>query len=210
MTLIDISMPLTGSIPVWPESAGVARRLFKSIEDGDPVNASHLELDVHCGTHLDAPLHFLESGLAIDQVPLGKLTGPAWIVDCGDSPVVRRKQLEQSGIPASTRRLLLKTTNSALAINRGAEFSENYCALAPDAADWVVEMGIELIGIDYLSIQCFHDPPDVHLKLLEAEVAILEGLLMGAAPEGPCELICLPLLIPGAEAAPARAVIRVP
>jgi len=208
--VIDISMPLEEGLPVWPGSPGMSCKPIMRIADGDPVNSSCLEMDVHCGTHIDAPLHFFRTGPAVDEIPLSNLNGAAWVADCGDSAEVDRNLLEKSGIPEDTLRLLLKTRNSVMSINREAGFSENYCALTPDAADWVTERGLKLVGIDYLSIQRFQDPPDVHLKLLSAEVTILEGLVMASAPEGPCELVCLPILIPGAEAAPARAMIRVP
>ena len=197
-------------MPVWPDSPGVGIERFLSIESGGPANASLLSMDVHCGTHIDAPLHFIDGAASVESIPLDRLVGDAFVLATGASDAIDAQLLEAADIPASTTRLLLKTANSDRTDLEDGPFDADYCGLTPDGAEWVVERGIRLIGIDYMSIQRFDDPPDAHTTLLGAGVVILEGLRLVAAPPGPCELICMPLLIEGAEAAPARAAIRIP
>jgi arylformamidase len=210
MRTIDISMTLNEGMPVWPGSPGVKAERFLNLDQGDQVNATLLALDVHCGTHVDAPLHFLAAGADSNQILPERLIGEAFVLDTGEATAVSAEVLAQAGIPAGTTRLLLKTSNSSRSELLDGPFRSDYCALDPSAADWLVANGIDLVGIDYLSIQLFDDPPDVHTTLLGAGVVILEGLRLQHAPEGACELICLSLLVDGSEAAPARAVIRTP
>ena len=207
--LIDISMPLRPGMPAWPGSPGVRYSNLKSITAGDDVNATDAALDVHSGTHVDAPLHFIGSGAAVETIEPARTVGAAHVVDTGDADPIDSRTLESSGVPAGTTRLLLKTVNSRRDPAAPPGFDPDYCALSPDGAEWIVDRGIELVGIDALSIQKFNDPPDAHLTLLRAGVVILEGLTLAEAPVGECELICLPLRMAGIEAAPARAVLRV-
>lgn len=178
-----------------------------AIAKGDDANATQLVVDVHCGTHVDAPRHFLEDGATMDEVAIETFIGPALVVDTGAAPYVDAALLEGLGIPEGTERLLLRTRNST---DRAmyAEFCETYVGITLDAAEWLVARRCRLIGVDYLSVQRFHDPGDTHVTLLSAGVVILEGLDLIDAPAGPCELICLPMRVERIEASPARALIR--
>lgn len=210
MRTIDISTPLRQGMPAWPDSPGVGTERFLSIANGAPANASLLSMDVHCGTHIDAPLHFIEGASSVESIGLDRLVGGAFVLETGTSKAIDSGVLEAAQLPESVTRLLLKTSNSGRADLADGPFSPDYCAVTPDGAEWLVDRGVDLIGIDYMSIQRFEDPPDAHTTLLGAGVVILEGLRLADAPPGPCELICMPLLIQGAEASPARAAIRIP
>jgi arylformamidase len=204
---IDISMPLVDGIAVWPGSPGLDRRSFKAMGEGDPVNATELRMDVHVGTHFDAPLHTLADGGDVGSVPLERLNGPVHVADV---PGVRRigaEALDAAAVPAGTTRLLLRTLNSAEPELWQGPFDEDYAALTVEGASWIVDHGIELVGIDYLSIQRYEDPIDTHLVLLSAAVVILEGLVLRDVAPGAYRLACLPLALPEAEAAPARAIL---
>lgn len=203
--VLDISMPLDGRTPTWPGSPGYALSTHLSLSEGDIANASAIEMDVHCGTHVDAPRHFVEDGRTLDQLGLGPFVGPAWIADAVGHPVIDASLLNALDIPRDTTRLLLRTDNSLN--RREAPFYEDYVGVAPDGAQWIVDRGIELVGIDYLSVQLFHDPPNTHQILLCAGTVILEGLALTDARPGPWRLVCLPMRLVGAEAAPARAVL---
>lgn len=205
--MIDISVPLNGTTPIWPGSPGFSARSHSSMADGDVANATLISLDAHCGTHVDAPNHFVATGQTIDEIGLDALVGDAFVADVCGSHVIDAGCLQDLDIPSATQRLLLRTDNSNRALLQQAPFQPDYVALAPDAARWIVRRGICLIGIDYLSIQRYHDPPDVHQILLEAGVIILEGLDLGAVQPGSWTLVCLPLRVTGLEAAPARAVL---
>jgi len=207
--MLDISIPLDGSTPTWPGSPGFDTGELLSMEKGDPANVSSLTLDVHTGTHVDAPRHFLPHGSTVESLDLGAMVGPVFIVDSGAALAVNADILERASVPEGTTRLLLRTLNSTERDRRPAPFREDFVALTADGAQWVVDRGIRLVGIDYLSIQRFTDPADTHEILLEAGVVILEGLdLVNADPAETYELICLPVLLAGAEAAPARALLR--
>lgn len=205
--MIDVSVGLDATLPVWPGSTGVTLSQVRAMARGDVDNASHLACDVHAGTHVDAPSHFVSGAATVDEIELETLVGPAWIADCRRAESLSADVLRAAAIPSGTRRLLLRTTNSGLWRN-GPRFIPDYAALTADAASWIVEQGIRLVGIDYLSIQRFADPPDVHVRLLAAGVVVVEGLDLSAARPGGWELLCLPLKLIGAEAAPARVVLR--
>lgn len=205
--LLDVTVGLGPGLPMWPGSTGLAVRKVRDLTRGDAFNASHLECDVHLGTHVDAPSHFLADGATVGELELGVLLGPAWVARFEGRESLDADVLRAAGIPRGTRRLLLQTGNSELW--RGASgFVSDYVALTPDAARWLVGRGIELVGIDYLSIQRFADPPDVHTILLGAGVVVVEGLDLSGVRPGAWELICLPLKLLGAEAAPARVLLR--
>lgn len=203
---IDISVRLSAATPTWPDSTGYSLSAVQSIAGGDPVNVSHLACDVHTGTHIDAPAHFLVDGATIDQLRLETLIGPAVVIHHAACRHVSAADLEQAGIPSGTKRLLIKTGNSALWGEPA--FRDDYVALTADAADWIVRNGIALVGIDYLSIEPFGEQHGTHHILMRAGVIVLEGLDLHAVTPGGYELICLPLSLTGAEGAPVRAVLR--
>lgn len=205
---IDISVRLSTAMPVWPDSTGYSLASVQSIAGGDPVSVSHLACDVHSGTHIDAPAHFLVDGATIDQLQLAALIGPAVVIHHVACRHVSAADLERACIPSGTKRLLIKTSNSALW--EKPAFRNDYLALTADAADWIVQNGISLVGIDYLSIEPFGERLGTHRILLEAGVIVLEGLDLHAVTPGVYELICLPLNLAGAEGAPVRAVLRWP
>lgn len=205
--LIDISMPLNACTPTWPGSPGFSSRSHLSLTAGDVANATLLRLDAHCGTHVDAPRHFVPTGATIDEVGLTALIGSASVADVSGSRAIDAATLDACQIPDGTERLLLRTDNASRAGMHDGSFHEDYVALTPDAARWVVRRGIRLVGIDYLSIQRYEDPPDVHEILLGAGVLILEGIDLRPVTPGRWTLICLPLHVTGIEAAPARAVL---
>ena len=208
MSYVDISVGLHPDIPRWPGTPGFSLEWFKRIEDGDGCSNSRLCSDVHVGTHVDAPLHFIQGGRSVDQLALDVLIGPAWVAHLPEAKAVAASDLDELALPPATKRLLLRTRNSGLWAAGVTEFRKDYVALTADAARWVVDQGIHLIGVDYLSVQRYQDGPAVHQILLGAEVVIIEGLNLAGVESGEYELICLPVKIVGAEGAPARAILR--
>jgi arylformamidase len=204
--IIDISVRLHPQIPVWPDSAGFHTMSTMALDKGDTANVTRLDCDVHVGTHIDAPRHFLKNGKTVDELSLDILIGPAVVVFLPRTRLITAAVLEKLPIPPHTRRLLLHTRNSRMWAE--PQFNSDYTALAPDAAQWIVDRHIGLVGIDYLSVEQFGTPPDAHTILLAADIVILEGLNLTDAAAGTYELICLPLRLAGAEGAPARAILR--
>ncbi|MEJ7787257.1 MAG: cyclase family protein [Solirubrobacteraceae bacterium] len=205
--LIDISTPVDDRLPVWPGSPGASFSSLLRIVDGDDANATRMDADLHTGTHVDAPLHFVRDGSTLEQMGLQPFVGSAYVADVGDASRVGPDELDAVGLPTGTTRLLLRTSNTRKGLLRTPTFASDAVALTADGAQWVVDHGLLLIGIDYLSIQSVHDGPATHQILLRAGVVILEGLALEAAPLGPSDLVCLPVRLAGTEAAPARAVL---
>lgn len=207
-TLIDISVPITEELAVWPGAPKTEIGFRRSMKRGDKSNNSNLFMNCHTGTHVDAPLHFLAKGTSVEQMPLGSMVGEAFVIDLSSHPEIETTDLEKLWPHHPVRRILLKTRNSALWKTRSHEFVTDYCALSQKAAEWFLEKRVALIGIDYLSIQKFGDSPIVHELLLKAGVVVLEGIDLSNVEQGFYELFCLPLNLVGAEGAPARAILR--
>lgn len=204
----DISVTLHNAMPVWPESPGFTLLPTREIAQGDICNNSMIRSDLHVGTHIDAPRHFLADGRSVEKIPLDILTGRAVVTCLDEEYEISAQTLESKGIPSDIERLLIRTRNSALWESGEMTFHPDYVALTADAAAWIVDKGIKLVGIDYLSIQRFQDPPDTHRILLEADTVVVEGLNLHNIESGPYELICLPLKIKDGDGAPARAILR--
>lgn len=204
MRILDISVPLRAGMLHWPDSTGCTLEKILDQDSGDDVTSSTIEMDLHCGTHLDAPLHFIRAGAPVDETDLRSCIGPAFVADMRGIREIDASHLE-ARVPVGVSRLLLKTDNSAL----WAEplFVETFAALTAEGARWVVDRGMCLVGNDYLSIQLFNGDPRTHLVLMEARVVILEGIDLSGVDSGMYDLVCLPVHIAGAEAAPARAVL---
>ena len=165
-------------------------------------------MDVHVGTHIDAPWHFIPGGKTVEELDLNKLVGNAYVVGFPGVTEISREMLEKTHIPDDISRLLLKTDNSKQWTEGNRKFKPDFVAITPDAAEWLVENDFVLVGIDYLSIQKFGDTSLTHEALLEAEIIIVEGLNLAHVDEGTYELYCLPLKLADADGAPARALLR--
>lgn len=210
--IYDVTLPISAGLPVWPGDVEPQIVGQASIPGGDSYNLTYLRLSSHTGTHLDAPLHMYAGAPAIADLPLDRLIGECWVSRLPDR--VRRigaAELQAAGVPSGTRRLLLRTANSTLWDHPHWEFRSDYAALLPEGAEWVVDRGMDLVGIDYLSVDLFEaDKLPSHRLLLGAGVLALEGLDLRLIPEGCYGLICLPLRLMGAEGAPARVVLTSP
>ena len=206
--VIDISLQVRPGMPTWPDSVGIRLTRTLRLEAGDEANVSRLDCDVHVGTHVDAPWHFLPDGAPVEGLSLDALVGPCVVAHVPEATAITADVLDGLGLPPGTERLLFRTRNSMLWARDVAEFVREYVALTPDAASWVVARGIRLVGVDYLSVERYQDIPRAHRVLLGAGVAVVEGLNLADVVPGDYELLCLPLRLAGAEAAPARAVLR--
>jgi arylformamidase len=203
---IDVSVPVRTGMIVYDGDPVVRIERVMDVAAGDLANLSRMELGTHTGTHVDAPLHFIDGAAGADRLPLDALVGPAVVVDArGASGDIDAAALAALEVPA-TERLLLRTRNGDLWERDG--FTSDYVGVAEDAAHELVAMGVRLVGIDYLSIAPSGDPAPTHRVLLEAGVVVVEGLDLRSAPAGRYDLICLPLRLEGADGAPARALLR--
>ena len=206
----DISVSLDENLPTWPGSPGVLIKLRMAIAQGDDANVTQLSIDVHSGTHVDAPRHFIDHGATVEEIGLDPFVGPAVVLDTGSAKEITASVLDAAGMPDETERLLLRTANSSRSDMYQTPFDEDYAALTLDGAEWLATKRLRLVGIDYLSIQRFSESPDVHRALLDAGIPILEGLRLAEVTPGAYELICLPMRLANVEGAPARAILLPP
>ena len=204
--IYDISVPIHSGGLVYPGNPEVEITLQQAVAKGAGANVSSIRFGSHTGTHADAARHFFDDGQSVDRIPLERLIGPALLLSFPDDlPAISAADLRNHDLRGRTR-ILLRTRNSALLSQK--EFVRDYTYLAPDGAQYLVDNGVELVGIDYLSIEQFHSGHHMsHRILLERSVVILEGLDLSVPAPGEYELICLPLRIEGCDGAPARAVL---
>jgi arylformamidase len=207
MNIYDISLTLHPKLAVWPDGVGFTTSRTSSMAEGEEANVTVIHTGAHVGTHVDAPFHFVAGGKTTEALALADLVGEASVVDFRGHAHIDAAMLAALPSSAIRPRMLFKTDNSALWQSQPSTFHEDFCALTLDATEWVVAQGIRLVGIDYLSIQLYHDSFAPHRVLLGAETVILEGLDLGQVPAGIYELYCLPLKIAGSDGAPARAIL---
>jgi arylformamidase len=205
---LDISVPLQPGITQWPTQQDLEIRTLADHEEQQHHESEVRQLNMHLGTHIDAPLHFIPNGNSLQAIGLDRLMGPAQVISITGCAVVTADHLAEADIHEATTRLLIHTDNSAKWDHPTHKFDPDYCALDASAARWLIDHDIDLVGIDYLSIQKFNDGPEVHQLLLGAEVIILETLDLRDISPGMYHLICLPLRINDVEGAPARAILQ--
>jgi arylformamidase len=203
---LDVSVPLATGIPSFPGNPEFELQPVKRIAEGASSNVSRLVMGTHTGTHVDAPRHFFDDGAGIDGLAIELLLGRARVVEIELRGGIAAANLEAAGLREDLR-VLLKTSNSALW--NGTAFREDYTYLTESGARYLVEQGVKVIGIDYLSIEQFKKPGGpAHRVLLSQGVVIIEGLNLADVEPGMYEMYCLPLRIAGADGAPARVVLK--
>ncbi len=207
MKIYDITVPISAELPVYPGDPSIQLERVMSLEKGDIANVTRLCCSTHIGTHVDPPSHFIAGAMSLDELPLETLIGTARVIDVGDVPAIDAAVLSRCDLNGVTR-LLFKTRNSTF-WPEADKFREDFVYIEPDAARRLVDWGVQLVGIDYLSVEKFNfDQPTTHLVLLGANVVIVEGLALRDVPPGDYELLCLPLKIKDGDGSPARVVLR--
>jgi len=206
--LHDISLTLSPDLVSWPGEDVFQLEKICSIQNGDSCNVTMLRMSTHQGTHIDSPYHFLDHGRKSDDLLLENFIGLCLVVDVKSSNVIEKHHIDSFNFE-KCKRVLFKTKNSDLWNSKSKGFNKNFVALSLEAAKFLNDKGIVLVGIDYLSIESFLSVKhDVHRALLKRDVVILEGLNLSGICEGYYELICLPLKLLGSDGSPARAILR--
>jgi arylformamidase len=205
-TIYDVSLPIVNGGLVYPGNPEIAISPQQEISKGASSNVSLLSFGSHTGTHVDAQKHILEGGLAVDALRLDVLMGPAILIAVpDDAPAVTESLLRAQDLTGQ-QRVLIRTRNSGFI--RQQDFVRDYTYLAPDGAEYLVSLGVKLVGIDYMSIEQFHSGHHMtHRTLLGHGVIIVEGLDLSVPPPGRYDLRVLPLRLAGLDGAPARAVL---
>jgi arylformamidase len=206
--IIDITATVSPKSVMWPDNGTPTQEFVSHTDRGDPSTVSRWNLSAHTGTHADARMHFIPGGWTMDALELSRCVGPCRVVDLTHiEGHVSRADLEAAEV-AGTARLLFKTRNSELGLMAQEEFSEEYAAISLEAAEYLVEIGAETVGVDYLSVEPFEDKEfNTHHALLGADVVILEGLVLAGVEPGEYFVACLPLKLAGSDGSPARAIL---
>ena len=207
---IDVTVPLRNGMVVWPGDikVGIIRRV--SMERGDMCNNSSINMGVHTGTHMDAPLHFIANGKSIDRLPFDVTVGPARVIEIKDKVSIKPEELKQHNIQRGER-ILFKTRNSPQCWQTDS-FAADFVYITRGAAQFLVDAGVILVGVDYLSVGSPSDPEkgmkDTHDILLGAEIWLIEGMNLTEITDGNYNLICLPLKLMNTEGSPVRAILQ--
>jgi arylformamidase len=204
--LLDVSVPLTAGMPAFPGNPEFELQPVKRIAEGGSSNVSRLVMGTHTGTHVDAPRHFIDDGSAVEALPLNLLLGRVRVIEITHRGGIGADDLAAAGLREDLR-VLLKTPNSAL-WNSGT-FHDDYAHVSETGARYLVDQGVKVVGIDYLSIEQFRKPgAPAHRLLLSNGVIIIEGLNLAEVEPGMYEMYCLPLPVTGGDGAPARVVLK--
>jgi arylformamidase len=206
---IDISFPISADMIYWPQDPiPPSVETFTSTSENGTVTMSHLKINTHHGTHVDALRHFDPQGTTIDQMPLDTIMGPARVIELEDTESIKPAELTRHDLQAGER-ILFKTVNSTY-YKRGV-FVEDFVYISNEASHFLKERKVAVVGIDYLAVGSFKDRDsliEVHQTLLTSGIWILEGLNLSGVAPGHYEIICLPIKIKDGDAGQARAIIR--
>jgi len=201
----DISLNLSPDTVRWVVAPPMEVHERRRMSRGDDANATALTVSCHAGTHVDAPFHFLPDGAGIDAVPLERFVGPALVHAVDADRYITAEHVKAIPLDGATR-VLFKTRNSQLLKRR--EFEPNFVAFSVDAARALVGRGVQLVGLDYLSVAHADQQVQVHRAFLDHGVVLLEGVDLSEISPGRYELMCFPLRLRGLDGAPCRAVLR--
>jgi len=207
MRIYDISLPISPELPTWPGDPAITLERVEKIEEGANANVSRLEMSAHSGTHVDAPFHFLSGGSTIEKLSLKILTGRVYVLHLPNVNIITADDLKRAGIPPRTRRIIFKTRNSSYWAKKTPTFQTDFVGLSLDGAKYLVDRGVKLVGIDYLSISPYKQSRPIHEVLLNAGMVIVEGLDLSGVSQGRYTLYCLPIKLAGSDGAPARAML---
>ena len=206
MKLIDVTVPLDANLPLYPGNTPFSIEAVKRLARGDSSNLSTLHLSAHAGTHVDAPYHFFDEAPGTEALPIELLIGRARVIEITTRKAIGPDDLARTDLSEDIR-LLIKTHNSRLW--GSPEFHADYVGLTEAGARYLVERGVKVLGVDYLSVEEFKKPgAPAHHALLGGGVIVIEGLNLSDAEAGQYEMYCLPLRIAEADGAPARVVLK--
>ncbi len=206
MKLIDVTVPIDSNLATYPGNTPFGLEGIKRLANGDSSNVSTLHLSAHAGTHVDAPRHFFDDGGGVESLALEMLCGRTRVVELTTRKAITAEDLAGFDLREDVR-LLLKTANSRLW--GSPEFHKDFIGVSEGAARFLVDRGVKVVGVDYLSVEPYKTPgAPTHHVLLGAGTIVIEGLNLRDVEPGTYEMFCLPLAVVGADGAPARVILR--
>lgn len=209
MKIHDISMDIEPDMLFWWQGKKPEMRSVMRLADGAPSEVTRWLIGSHTGTHIDAPRHFLEDGATVEQLPLDIFIGPVRVVDATteNDDAITAQTVEQANLNGATR-VLFKTSNSEKRLTK-KEYDFSFVGIAADGAQALVDAGVRIVGIDYVTIEA-RDQTDewpTHHILCGNGIVILEGADLRNISDGTYFLCCLPMRLKGSEGAPTRTVL---
>lgn len=208
MIIKDITLTIMSGMVVWPGDDEVQLYRQQKIEDGANANVSFVGMSVHTGTHIDAPYHFLKEGRTIEQIPVELFVGKTQVIQIPENvTVIDARVLKEIQFDPGITKILFKTANSEFWKKSKQEFQTSFVGIAADAAQVLVDRGINVVGIDYLSIAPYKNSRPTHEILLKAKMLIIEGVNLSNVEPGIYTMYCLPLKLKGSDGAPARVIL---
>ena len=205
MKLIDVTVPLDAHLASYPGNTPFGLEAVKRIARGDSSNVSSIHMSAHSGTHVDAPRHFFDNGGDADSLSLDMLIGRTRVIEI-TARTIAAEELAKLDLSEDVR-LLIKTSNSRLWGD--PQFHQDYVGVTESGAKHLVEHGLKVVGVDYLSVEQFRFPgAPAHHILLGGGVIVIEGLNLRDVEPGVYDMYCLPLRVAGSDGAPARVVLR--
>ncbi len=206
--IIDVTLPIRPGMLTYPGDPVVTIERTSDMRNGDVSNVSNVSMSTHTGTHVDPPIHFVNDGATIDEIPLDRLVGEALVVDVRGVGTIGAEELEALELPPDLERLLFLTDWSARWAEPSPAFPDTVTCVSVEGAQWLIARGIRVVGTDFISIEAADDTTfPVHRALLAANIAIVEGLDLRDVPAGRYELWCLPLKIHDGDGGPARVIL---
>ncbi|MGE4133827.1 MAG: cyclase family protein [Bdellovibrionales bacterium] len=200
----DISPVISPKLGVFPGDQPFSREVVMSFTKGDHLELSRMTSTVHLGAHADAPSHYHEEGVSIDQRPWQIYLGKAQVIRVTGLSPKARVEPKHIKTQIEAPRVLIDTCS----FPDPNKWNSNFNSFSPELLEFLAGRGVKLVGIDTPSV----DPEDSkalesHQILFKRDLAVLEGLLLKEVPEGLYTLIALPLRIAGADASPVRALL---
>ncbi len=208
MKIHDVTLTITPELVTWPGDPNVVLERVNKIEEGANANVSRMDMGVHTGTHVDAPVHFLPGQAGIETLDLNILVGPGRVIELPESvAVVDEIALSALDWSKPHTRVLFKTRNSQYWRAGDMTFHRDFVGINAAGAEFLVKQGVKLVGVDYLSVSPWKQSRPVHQTLLNNAVIIIEGLDLSAVSAGEYQLYCLPMKLGGSDGAPARVIL---
>ncbi len=205
--IYDVSVQLSNTVPVWPSGPPIRLESTPHLsrDKSYTIHETLIQISSHMGTHIDAPYHFVENGKRLDEIPLERLVGKATVFEIPGARSIGQRELSRlkwDGI----ERVLFKTENSKHW--HDGSFYQDFVYLEPEGAQFLIDRGVRLVGIDYLSIEKYKAEKHLtHFTLLEKEVVVIEGLDLSRVGPGEYSMVALPLNLIGTDGGPTRVIL---
>jgi arylformamidase len=205
--IVDVTLPIRPGMLTYPGDPVVAIERTSDMRHGAISNLSVLSMSTHTGTHVDPPVHFIDGGGTVDDIPLDVLVGEALVVDMRGIGSIGVHELASAEL-AGVERLLFLTDWSERWAEPSPAFPDGATCLSAEGARWLIDHGTRVVGTDFITIEHSDDPSyPVHRSLLGAGIAIIEGLDLRDVAPGGYTLWCLPIKIHDGDGGPARVVL---